>query len=227
MKYLLAALAFSACVLCGRVAVSLAEAPAFSVQTGVPDLFTVEKQITTYYQSGRYAHDTRVVDGRLQSYVDGRLKHGVRKPAVVFDIDDTALSSFSYELKYQYAFDVKSWNEWARDDRFPPIAATLALAKHLTNEHVAVFFVTGRRQPQYALTQHELAAAGYPKPAGLFLRPSDDRAKSVIPYKSGTRKRIEAMGYDVLASLGDQWSDLRGGYAERLFKLPNPMYYLP
>jgi acid phosphatase len=213
MKFLLAALTLLA--------------PAFSVHNGVPDLFTVEKQITAYYQSGRYAADTRVVDQHLQSYVDGRLKSGVRKPAVVFDIDDTALTTFPYELAHQYAYDAASWNDWERNDRFPAIPATLALAKHLTNEHVAVFFVTGRRRPQFALTQHELALAGYPQPAGLFLRPSDDHAKSVVPYKSGTRKRIEAMGYDVLASLGDQWSDLRGGYAERLFKLPNPMYYLP
>jgi hypothetical protein len=27
--------------------------------------------------------------------------------------------------------------------------------------------------------------------------------------------------------LGDQNSDLTGGYAERGFKLPNPYYYLP
>ena len=27
--------------------------------------------------------------------------------------------------------------------------------------------------------------------------------------------------------MGDQESDLSGGYAERTFKLPNPVYYLP
>lgn len=26
---------------------------------------------------------------------------------------------------------------------------------------------------------------------------------------------------------GDQWSDLKGGYADRHIKLPNPTYYLP
>ena len=34
-------------------------------------------------------------------------------------------------------------------------------------------------------------------------------------------------GYTILLSLGDQESDLTGGYAERTFKLPNPVYYLP
>jgi hypothetical protein len=30
-----------------------------------------------------------------------------------------------------------------------------------------------------------------------------------------------------VASMGDQQSDLTGGYAERTFKLPNPVYFLP
>jgi len=36
-----------------------------------------------------------------------------------------------------------------------------------------------------------------------------------------------AQGYDILLTIGDQYSDLKGGYADKGFKLPNPMYYLP
>ena len=48
-----------------------------------------------------------------------------------------------------------------------------------------------------------------------------------IQYKSGTRAYIESQGYDVVADLGDQFSDLLGGYADKTFKMPNPNYYLP
>jgi predicted secreted acid phosphatase len=48
-----------------------------------------------------------------------------------------------------------------------------------------------------------------------------------IAYKSGTRAYIESQGYDIVASFGDQFSDLKGGYADRTFKMPNPNYYLP
>jgi hypothetical protein len=34
-------------------------------------------------------------------------------------------------------------------------------------------------------------------------------------------------GYTILLSMGDQRSDLEGGYAERTFKLPNPYYWIP
>jgi predicted secreted acid phosphatase len=48
-----------------------------------------------------------------------------------------------------------------------------------------------------------------------------------IQYKSGTRAYIESKGYDIVADIGDQFSDLEGGYADKMFKMPNPNYYLP
>ena len=48
-----------------------------------------------------------------------------------------------------------------------------------------------------------------------------------IQYKSGTRAYIESQGYDIVADMGDQFSDLLGGYADKTFKMPNPNYYLP
>jgi hypothetical protein len=46
-------------------------------------------------------------------------------------------------------------------------------------------------------------------------------------YKSLTRQHIESLGYDIVANFGDQFSDLNGGFADRTFKMPNPMYFLP
>jgi hypothetical protein len=48
-----------------------------------------------------------------------------------------------------------------------------------------------------------------------------------IQYKSGTRAYIESKGYKIVADIGDQFSDLLGGFAQRTFKMPNPNYYLP
>jgi predicted secreted acid phosphatase len=200
---------------------------AYTHGTGIPNLDTVKTDIIAYYQSGHYLRDVADVDAHLQSYVDARLKQGAKRTAVVFDIDDTMLSSYAYERAYNFAYTAQTWSQWERADRFPPIEPTLQLARRLAREHVAVFYVTGRREPERAITQNELAAAGYPAPVALYLRPASDMATSVIPYKSRTRAAIEQEGYDILASVGDQWSDLRGGYADQLYKLPNPMYYLP
>jgi predicted secreted acid phosphatase len=49
-----------------------------------------------------------------------------------------------------------------------------------------------------------------------------------IAYKSGTRAYIEdVLGYEIVANFGDQFSDLKGGFADKTFKLPNPNYFLP
>jgi putative acid phosphatase of HAD superfamily subfamily IIIB len=48
-----------------------------------------------------------------------------------------------------------------------------------------------------------------------------------IQYKSGVRAHIEDLGYEIVGNFGDQFSDLKGGFADRTFKMPNPNYYLP
>lgn len=46
-------------------------------------------------------------------------------------------------------------------------------------------------------------------------------------FKSQARQAIEADGHTIIANVGDQLSDLTGGYAERCFKVPNPFYFIP
>jgi len=62
-----------------------------------------------------------------------------------------------------------------------------------------------------------------------FCGPYIDQGVScpTIQYKSGTRAYIESQGYDIVADLGDQFSDLLGDYADKTYKMPNPNYYLP
>ncbi len=49
----------------------------------------------------------------------------------------------------------------------------------------------------------------------------------LIPYKTAMRKKITEQGYDIVLSMGDQYSDLVGGYDDAMFKVPNPYYYIP
>ena len=46
-------------------------------------------------------------------------------------------------------------------------------------------------------------------------------------YKTSRRVDIENRGYAIIASVGDQKSDLAGGHAEMTFKIPNPFYFIP
>jgi hypothetical protein len=44
---------------------------------------------------------------------------------------------------------------------------------------------------------------------------------------AGTRKKIAAQGFTIIANVGDQPSDLAGGNAERTYLVPNPFHRIP
>ncbi|GJN10662.1 hypothetical protein PR202_ga28775 [Eleusine coracana subsp. coracana] len=54
------------------------------------------------------------------------------------------------------------------------------------------------------------------------------RGESAVSFKSWVRRRlVEEERYRIRGNVGDQWSDLQGHFAgDRVFKLPNPMYFL-
>ena len=45
---------------------------------------------------------------------------------------------------------------------------------------------------------------------------------TTVEYKAGTRKHIEDLGYTIVLNVGDQWSDLQGGYADRVAEAAQP-----
>ncbi len=70
-----------------------------------------------------------------------------------------------------------------------------------------------------------------PADAGLAgQRPNSTRetppqaAGNVSAFKTDVRRKLTQEGYVIVINIGDQYSDLAGGYAERIYKLPNPFY---
>jgi predicted secreted acid phosphatase len=194
----------------------------------IPNLDTVKQEIIAYHDSGNWNREISKIDGGAERYLTVRLRHGVKKPAIVLDIDDTSLSSYPYEVANDFGYDPTIYNQYVFAEKFTAIPGTLALATYAHAHGVKVFLVTGRRQSaqMQTATLGNLAQQGYPAPDGLYLRPTSDTNSSVIPYKSGTRAGIQKLGYDIVVNVGDQWSDLQGGHADHAYKLPNPMYLI-
>jgi predicted secreted acid phosphatase len=98
----------------------------------------------------------------------------------------------------------------------------------LTKDHrVAVFFITARYEYEREATVKNLRAAGYHDWDALIFRPEKHGNESEPPvsvYKSAVRKQLVMQGYDIILNVGDQDSDLIGGYADKAVKLPNPYY---
>ena len=178
-----------------------------------------------------------------QTHGQGR---GHVKPAIVFDADDTTLWTYDMEdAAMGFNFDPKLQNTWVQEQLFPATPAMVDLVNTLQAQGFAIFGLTGRTDSQEDATLGNLAKVGYTpfhrdnfftkwnsldtKPAYVDCTTDGTAATacSTVEYKALTRKHIESMGYDIVLNVGDQWSDLQGGYADHTLKLPNPTYNLP
>jgi predicted secreted acid phosphatase len=151
--------------------------------------------------------------------------HGKGKRAIVFDVDETALSNYSAIDADNFTFGDNSKAE-ATNEIGKAIPPTLALYKLAQKKGIATFFITGRGEAVRDHTAHNLQREGFTNYNELVLKPAGFTG-TTVDYKSGARKAIEAKGYRIVASVGDQYSDLAGGHEAAAFKLPNPFYYLP
>ncbi|KUL33601.1 acid phosphatase [Streptomyces sp. NRRL F-4489] len=199
--------------------------------------------------TSNYARQVRGIEAKARTYLAGALakkgetggkagKGGNAKPAIVLDMDDTTLLTYNYELKVGFNFTPKSQDEYLEHTDMAPVFGMNDLVNWAHSKGAEVFFVTGRKEAQRDWSVRNLKNVGYDVPldrAHVFLKDKDHPADylpcgttcSTIGFKSGTRKHIESLGYRIVANFGDQYSDLAGGAAQRTFKLPNPMYYLP
>lgn len=196
-----------------------------------PANLTFAKQnLVKYHDSGDYLHEFEQVIKTAKLYLAQKIKKNQsehKKLALVLDIDETSLSNYQYMKPRDFGGTLKQFNQDIERGDAPALEPTLKLYNYAKKNHMAVFFVTGRKENQRQITSHNLKKAGYSAWDGLYLKPNDYHQKSIIPYKSKARKEIASRGYTIVESIGDQNSDIEGGYSEKGFKLPNPYYYLP
>jgi HAD superfamily, subfamily IIIB (Acid phosphatase) len=161
------------------------------------------------------------------------------KKALVFDIDDTTLNTYNYEIYSNFVYNPASNAAFVNSASFPAVPSMPDLVSYAVSKGYTILFLTGRPETQRAGTVTNLAQAGYPSVPSTQLVLKDYTGVdpwlapcaptcTTIQYKSLTRQHFEKdLGYRIVANFGDQFSDLSGGYADKTFKLPNPMYYLP
>ncbi|MDG2307155.1 MAG: HAD family acid phosphatase [Candidatus Binatia bacterium] len=189
-------------------------------------LAETKAQIIEFHDSGEWAGQINQISAQATARLETELPTA-KRPAIVLDIDDTALSTFAIQRKLGFGWDPGAWDEWVSGSVAPPHAGVLALYRRALDQGVAVFFVTGRREHLREATERQLHAAGYGRWVGLHLKPDDYDLDSAVPYKTAARRAIQEQGFEILVNVGDQWSDLEGGLARATYKLPNPMYYRP
>ncbi|KGP64208.1 acid phosphatase [Legionella norrlandica] len=197
-----------------------------------PNLTLLRTEVKNYYNSGLYHHELEQTIKLAQQYINEQYlinEHNKypQKLAIVLDIDETSLSNYNKMVKRDFMGSKEQIHKEILAADSPAIEPMLTLYKNALKQGIKIFFVTGRQESEREATRINLIKAGYTKWSGLYLRPSNYSLPSIIPFKSKAREKIAQKGYTIIASIGDQYSDIKGGFAKKGFKLPNPFYYLP
>ena len=190
------------------------------------NLTTAKREVKAYVDSGAYEADLTAVAKPAKEWIARRAASGIAKPAVVFDIDETTLSNLDHMTKTDWGYQPEAWSKWVMESKARAIGPGREVFQTARAHQITVFFITGRRESEKAATARNLRTQGMGEFAEILVRP-DTSKTPVKDFKTSARKRIADQGYTIIANLGDQQSDLDGGYAERTFKLPNPFYFIP
>lgn len=193
------------------------------------NLSVAKAAVIAYHDSGVYAQAVAAVAAEAEAWMARRASAARpdERLAVVFDIDETMLSNFPHLVSQDFGYVPPVWIDWVERAEAPVLPAVRQVYETARRLGVAVFFVTGRKDPlERAGTEENLLRHGLHDYVRLDLAAANDPRPTAV-RKAARRAAIEAEGYTIIANLGDQESDLAGGYAERVFKLPNPFYLIP
>ena len=193
-----------------------------------PNLGLYKRELVEWHDSGSYERAFAASSKPAAAYLKQRIaqRKAGEKIAVVFDIDETLLSNWGYLTHRNFGITSPSFAEWVARHDDPALTPTRAIYEEARLAGLPIFLITGRSEALRVHTLRQLKAAGYTGWDRLYMKPLHYTDASIIPFKSAARREIEAQGYLVTLNMGDQWSDLKGGYAEKPVKLPNPYYFI-
>jgi predicted secreted acid phosphatase len=211
------------------ICATLAKCPSAVPLPAVPNMDAARAVADHYLALGAYEADIAAVAAEAHAWLEERLARpgAGGRPALVLDIDETSISNQTVIRRLDYGFVPEPWIEWMASCAAPAIAPIQALYLRARERGCAVFFITGRKEAtDRVFTEELLRRAGYGDYEGLFMVKPGEEALPNAQRKLEARRSIESQGYLIVANVGDQDSDLSGGCAERVFKLPNPFYLM-
>jgi predicted secreted acid phosphatase len=190
-----------------------------------------------YYNSGAYLTDLQIAAAPAIAWINEEAPR-VDRPAVVFDIDETTLSNWEVlkandfgrvfnggcDSLPQGPCGLIAWDQRAQSTVIQPTMDIFTTAR---DRGAAIFFITGRDETQRAATERNLQAVGYTGYTQLIMEPPGAHYVSAADFKAPQREQIEQRGYTTIANVGDQPSDLAGGFSQQTYLMPNPFYRVP
>ena len=188
-------------------------------------------QLRRIYEDGTVGNLQRDVADQARKTIRAwkRQHPDAAKPAVIFDVDDTMLNNY---VEYStndpaFSYNPERDTQFVLDCKAPANVPVRRLFRQLQSAGFRIGIITGRPQDQRSATRDCLRQRGYPQWNKLITRTDATSSLSSARFKAKARKSLQGNGWTIVASVGDQVSDMSYGRMKYGFLMPNPMYYLP
>jgi 5'-nucleotidase (lipoprotein e(P4) family) len=135
-------------------------------------------------------------------------------PAVVLDIDETALDNSLYQvwsMKTGNAFSLATWNEFCNAKVSRAVPGAAEFTKYAESRGVKVFYISNRVVEVEAATRENMEKFGFAMGGNVdtFLMQGE---KPDWGSKKGTRRAVIVKDYRILLEFGDNFGDFDDRY---------------
>lgn len=188
--------------------------------------------IEDYYTTGQARRDQSAVVRRARSWITEWVADNCGgAPAscaatVVFDVDDTLLSGYPYYEGTGFTWNSGSWDAYVQSCQSPAIEPSRELFRSLKRKGFVVILLTGRSEAERSSTADCLRQRGISGWDRLIMQSPAQESLSSAMYKAQERAQLERSGLRIVASIGDQVSDMSRGHLKAGFLMPNLMYFI-
>jgi acid phosphatase len=188
------------------------------------NLSVARELVKEYYGSGRFDEELdEVIREAKEKFDNVQVK---TNSVVIFDVDETALNNYELAEQMGFGYVYKMNKEWNREMKAPAIEGVKDLYDYLLARGFKLIFLTGRNFPEYEVTYKNLKLAGYTQFDTLITQREDELKLNATEFKSSKRIELTEKGYDIVGTVGDQWSDLEGLDHGIQVKIPNYLYLI-
>lgn len=189
------------------------------------NLQTAKDRVVAYYEGGHYDKDmTAVTQKAMQALTDLGERRSLNRSLIVFDVDDTTLSTYNDTKAQGFGYYAAVNHDWILNASAPAIPQSLQLFNHALSLGVTPVFLTARLADERAATAKNLERVGYAKYLDILTWDASFAGASAQQFKTTKRAQLAQQGWFIAMCVGDQESDVAGDYTGVKVKLPNPMY---
>ncbi|WP_127716409.1 5'-nucleotidase, lipoprotein e(P4) family [Halobacteriovorax sp. HLS] len=162
-----------------------------------------------------------------------------KKPAIVFDIDETLLDNSPYQAKNiidKHTYEPVSWFKWIDLAQAKALPGSVDFLNYVHKKGVKIIYISNRKIRGLEATYKNMLDVGFPvKRQDIFLRTTTSNKEE--------RRQDVLKNYDIVMLVGDTLADFsevfhkkgtnerniladkhRGDFGRKYIILPNPMY---